>query len=116
VQGQTTTAENGHDTRSLDDDRPLTMDLEIDPPVEWNNKTYTSLHLEEPTGEMVERAEQELAGNVSVHALRKYQIALVSHGAGVPRQVIQRMRISQIKKAADFLSVFMGGGPATGET
>ena len=95
---------------------PRVLTIEIDPPIEWNNKTYDRLHLEEPTGHMVERAESELAGNMSVHALRKYQIALVSHASGQPRQVIERMRISQIREASDFLSRFIGGGQATGES
>ncbi|HSR78764.1 MAG TPA: phage tail assembly protein [Xanthobacteraceae bacterium] len=97
-------------------DEPRVLDIELDPPIEWNNKTYETLHLEEPTAHMVERAEQELAGNMSVHALRKYQIALVSHASGQPRQVIERMRISQVREAADFLSRFIGGGQATGES
>jgi hypothetical protein len=95
-------------------DEPRTLDIEIDPPIEANNKTWTSLHLEEPTAKMIELAEAELAGNMSVHALRKYQIALVSQGAKVPRAVVERMRISQVREAADFLSGFIGGGPATG--
>lgn len=98
------------------DDPPRVKDIEFTEAIDWNGKTFTTLHLEEPTGQMIERAELELANNVSVHALRKYQIALVSQGSGVPRQVIEKMKISQIKEAADFLSSFIGGGPPTGET
>jgi hypothetical protein len=114
---QTRLAANGEASAEPDlDDLPRTLDIELDPPVEDNGKTYSTLHLEEPTGLMVERAEAELAGAMSVHALRKYQISLVSHGAGVPRSVVNKMRISQIREAADFLSRFIGGGPPTGET
>jgi len=95
---------------------PRTLDLEIEPPLDVNGKTYSTLHLEEPTARMVERAESELGGNMTVHTLRKYQIALVSHGAAVPRAVIEQMRISQVRQAADFLSSFIGDGPATGES
>jgi hypothetical protein len=112
-------AGNGFDeetTGGNDDDEPRTMDLEIDPPIEVNNRTYSTLHLEEPTAQMVERAEAELAGAMSVHALRKYQISLVSQGSKTPRAVVERMRISQVREAADFLSSFIGGGPATGES
>ena len=110
------TATNGQAATGSDDDAPRTLDIVIDPPVEWNSKTYESLHLEEPTAHMVERAEVELAGNVNVHALRKYQIALVSQCSGVPRQVVERMRISQVRECADFLSSFISGGPAIGES
>lgn len=93
-----------------------TFDLDIDPPVEVNGRTYASLHLEEPTARMVERAEAELAAAVTVHTMRKYQIALVSQASGLPRAAIEQMRISQVREAADFLSSFIGGGPPTGET
>lgn len=108
---------NGHAAGELRDDAfPRVLDIDIEPPLEVNGKTYSSLHLEEPTARMVERAEAELAGNMSVHSLRKYQIALVSQGAAVPRAVIEQMRISQVREAADFLSSFIGAGPPTGET
>lgn len=95
---------------------PRTLELDLDPPIEANGRSYASLHLEEPTARMVERAEAELAAGVTVHALRKYQIALVSQASGLPRAVVEQMRISQVREAADFLSAFIGGGPATGET
>jgi hypothetical protein len=102
--------------RRSDDDAPRTLDMVIDPPIEWNNNTYESLHLEEPTHHQVERAESELAGSVNVHTLRKYQASLVSQCSGLPRQVVDRMRIGQVREAADFLSAFISGGPRTGET
>jgi hypothetical protein len=98
------------------DEPPRTLTIYIDPPVEDNGKSYTELRLEEPTARMIERAEAELAGNMSVHSLRKYQIALVSQGAQVPRSVVDKMRISQVREAADFLATFIGGGPETGAT
>jgi hypothetical protein len=98
-----------------DDDERRTLTIHLDPPIEVNGRAYTELHLEEPTAQMVERAEAELAGNMSVHALRKYQIAFVSQGSKTPRAVIEKMRITQVKEAADFLSSFLGGGgPETG--
>ena len=100
-------------------DEPRTLDIEIEPPLELNGNVYSTLHLEEPTAHMVERAEAELAGKnyfQDLHALRKYQIALVSQASGWPRAVIERMRISQVREASDFLSIFIAGGQATGET
>jgi hypothetical protein len=97
-------------------EEPRTLDIDLVDPIEVAGRTYTSLHLEEPTAQMVERAESELANNMSVHTLRKFQISLVSQGAKVPRAVVERMKISQVKAAADFLSSFTGSGPPTGET
>jgi hypothetical protein len=99
---------------ALPDDLPRVLDIEVDPPVEWNGNTYATLHLEEPTGQMIVKSEQELAQGANFAALRKYQFALVSNASGVPRQAIEKMRISQIQQAFDFLSRFMPSGPATG--
>jgi hypothetical protein len=115
MQGNGNLALDEFDAPAARSEQPLTMDLVIDPPIEGSNgKTYEHLHLEEPTARMVERAEAELAGNFNVHSLRKYQIALVSHATGTPRDVIERMRISQLTKASDFLSTFIGSGRAIG--
>ena len=100
------------DAGATSDER--TMTIYLDPPIDGSNgHTYSELHLEEPTAKMVERAEAELGGNMSVHALRKYQIALVSQGSKTPRDVVEKMRISQVKEAADFLGLFIAGGPET---
>jgi hypothetical protein len=97
-------------------DEPRTLDIEIDPPITLADKKYETLHLAEPTAKMVEIAERELGANMSVHALRRYQIALVAQGAKVPVPVVERMLISKVREGADFLASFIGGGPATGET
>ena len=104
----------GRDGDDADDDLPRILDIEIDPPIEWNGKTYSTLHLEEPTGRMIEKAEQELSGGANFAALRKYQFALVSNASHTPRAVVEKMRISQIQQAADFLGSFMPGGLGTG--
>jgi hypothetical protein len=96
------------------DDLPRVLDVEVDPPVEWGNQTYASLHLEEPTARMVLRAEGELGPTPGIAQLRAYQIALVSNAANVPRGVIENMRISQVLECYAFLLPFIGGGPATG--
>ena len=97
-----------------DDELPQVLTIEIDPPVEWNGKTYSELRLEEPIGRMIQKAEQELSSGASFAALRNYQFSLVSNCSGVPRAVIEQMRISQIQKAADFLARFMPGGLGIG--
>lgn len=115
-----TTNGSGHEmpefetTHGFDDDTPRVLSIDIDPPIEHNGKSYSVMNLEEPTGRQIERAESELAPGVNVHTLRKYQFALVSQASGLPRAVVEQMKISQIKKAADFLAPFIAAGPETG--
>lgn len=96
------------------DELPQILVIEIDPPIEWNGKTFAELRVEEPSGKAVRKAEQELAQGANFASLRSYQFALVSNATGVPVAVIEQMRISQIQQAADFLGRFMPGGLGTG--
>lgn len=93
-----------------------TLDLEIDPPVEYQRKRFDVLHLREPTGAQLEKAEQELAGGPNAYTLRRYMITMVAAVAKVPREVVLAMRQSQIEEAFDFLSRSRPAGPPTGET
>lgn len=93
---------------------PRVLDLELDPPVTFQKKPFATLHLEEPTGKMVERAEQELAVGVNHFTLRRYQITMVAQCAKVPREVIEAMQMGQIARAWDFLVPMLPGGPLTG--
>jgi hypothetical protein len=95
-------------------DLPRSLTIEIDPPIEWNGRTFSEMRLEEPKGKQVRRAEQELATGANFATLRAYQFALVSQCSGIPVQVIDEMWIGDIQKAADFLARFMPGGLGTG--
>jgi hypothetical protein len=95
---------------------PPTLDLELDPPIEWQGKTYSTLHLEEPTTRQQRQSEQELQPPVTMLSLRNHQIALVSQVAGVPRNVIEMMRISQMLEAYNFLAPFSASGPRITES
>jgi hypothetical protein len=106
---------NGYSDGYPFDEHAITHDIVIDPPVEFSDgKTYDHLHLAEPLAGQMRQAENELKGEVNVYTLRSYQIALVSHCSGVPRGVIEKMRISQVDEASAFLQRFTRGGRATG--
>jgi len=92
------------------------LDIELDPPILFQKKPFTTLHLEEPTGAMVEAAEQELGATPTPYTLRRYQITLIARTAKVPREVIQQMRVGDIMRAFNFLSRLLDTGPPTGET
>jgi hypothetical protein len=93
-----------------------TLDITLDPPVEWDSKFYDVLHLREPTGRMLLLAEGELTGDLNPQKLRKFQIALISHGADVPRQVIERLPASVLREAYNFLVKLSGGYQQIGES
>ena len=94
---------------------PRTMELELNPPIEFAKKTFSVLHLREPKGKHVRRAEQELGTPpVTPLALRKYQMQLIAQTAGVPFEVIDEMNVSDIEDAFRFLSGLLDRGPATG--
>lgn len=85
-----------------------TLTIELANPVEFANATYDKLELREPTaGEMVKSLTQ--TGLAST-------IALISLVSGVPRGAVEKMPISEVLKADDFLSLFTRRGPATGES
>lgn len=111
---------NGADVEGMvgagDEQLPRTLDLVLDPPLEFSNgRTYDSMHLEEPTAKMVRTAEQELTGDYGPHHQRNFQIKLVELASGIPRGAIEQMRISQLLEAYNFLRRWSGHGPAIGQ-
>jgi Phage tail assembly chaperone proteins, E, or 41 or 14 len=97
------------------DSFPRTLDIVIDPPIEFGGKTYDSLHLEEPTAKQVRVAEVEFVGDYGPQHFRNFQVALISQVSNVPRGAIEDMRISQLLEAYAFLRHYSGHGPAIGQ-
>ena len=50
---------------STDDSPPTSLTLVLDPPVEVDKKTFSSLHLVEPTGRQVQLAENEVGKQIA---------------------------------------------------
>lgn len=82
------------------------LDIEIDPPIEYLKKQFTTLHLVEPTALQMQRANQEIAADTNHFTLLRYRIRLVAENTGTPREVIEKMRISQVEEAFRFLEPF----------
>jgi hypothetical protein len=98
-----------------EEELPNTLDMEID--VTFQKKRFVSLHLEEPTAKMLEKAELELnVRDPTAYMFRRYQIALIAAVAKVPREVVLELRNSQLKEAFDFLERILKGSPKDGET
>jgi hypothetical protein len=103
------------DIDDLGEPEPRTLDMDID--VTFQKKRFTSLHLEEPTGKQLEKAEVELnTAQPNAYTMRRYQIALIASVAGVPREVVLELRYSQLVEAFDFLSDLLAGSRKDGET
>jgi hypothetical protein len=100
---------NGHDVS-----KPI--DMRIDPPVD----DITSLHLREPTFQDVRIAEAQIVrdayGRITDASSRDHQAVLLSRVCNVTRQQLDKMRISEVNRAYDFLMTFKDAGPAIGET
>lgn len=98
-----------------EDEQPRTLDIDID--VTFQKKRFTTLHLEEPTGKQLERAEVELNQvNQTPYTIRRYQIMLIAQVAQVPREVVLELRESEIMRAFDFLEQRRRDSQATGAT
>src|SRR4029077_8324177 len=94
----------------------LILDIELDPPIVFQKKPFSSLHLEEPTGGMLEAALQETISGQNAYTLWRFEVTLIAKVAKVPREVVLMMRESQIQEASRFLLRVRGGGPQTGAT
>jgi hypothetical protein len=98
-------------------EEPIARTLDMDIDVTFQKKRFTSLHLEEPTGKQLERAEIELnTANPNAYTMRRYQIALIASVAGVPREVVLELKFTQINEAFDFLSELLAPSPRDGAT
>ena len=77
------------------------------------------MHLREPTFQEVRLAEKLMVrdawGRLTDESSRLYQMELMSKVSGVTRQAIDKMRISEVNQAWDFLMKFREAGQATGE-
>lgn len=94
---------------------PRTKDIEID--VTFQKKRFTVLHLQEPKGKHVEKAEAELGVQSTPLHFRRYQTTLIAAVAGVPREVILELPTHVIEEAFDFLrDISPGGSLAAGES
>jgi len=87
-----------------------TRTIELATPVEFANKHYEKLELREPVGIEVVKARAE-------NDAFKGDLLLISLISGVPRAAVERIPISVLMEASDYLSGFMKGpGPKTGES
>ena len=75
------------------------LELQLRKPIEWNDITYETLKLTEPTVGQLEKA-TNAKSEVGVG------IDLIAAVAKVPRRVVEMMSQRDFQEAADFLSSF----------
>jgi hypothetical protein len=95
---------------------PATLDLELDPPIEFQKKTFTVLHLREPRSGETQRALAELANGSNPYTQHRMATRLVAAVAQVPVEVVLKMPEGQVRRAMDFFERIGNAGQATGET
>jgi hypothetical protein len=91
-------------------------DMELDPPVEFQKKKFTSIHLEEPNGAAMEAARLEVQNGENPYTAWRFQVTLIAKVAKVPREVVLAMRKSEIDAAFAFLAPLLLAGSPTGES
>ena len=104
-----------NDEQDRDPERPETLRIALERPIELNKGRYDALDLREPTvGEML-RAEGHLRKGVTVEAMRLRDIHLVAAVSGWPVAAVERLPVSKMEQATEFLLAFAERTP-TAET
>jgi hypothetical protein len=106
------------DDIDVDPRSPPERDFPLNPPVEFNKKVFRSIRLREPSGAVYEAAQREMPVNAQptpIHAVR-FQMTMLAGVARVPREVIERMRLTEIQEAFAFVLPLFQAFLATGET
>ena len=85
-----------------------TLIIPLDPPIDRKGGgSVTELTLQEPTAAQVRGAETHLRNGVNPLSLREYQLSLVTAVSGVSREVIDRLPVSKLMEAANYLQDFI---------
>lgn len=95
-------------------DIPPSMTVPIEPPVTFDGKEYRELVLREPKAGEVQQADQQVRNGATMSNLRNREHHLVAKVSGVPLPVIEKLGISRITLAMEYLNRFLDGGPRTG--
>ena len=98
---------------SPEDDLPETWDLELPKPLDVDGLEYTSLPLCEPSTGAQRKAQGQFRQGIGAQTMRLYQIHLVVNATGVPMKVVQRLPVSVLNTAVQYLSGFSDRGRVT---
>jgi hypothetical protein len=89
--------------------------ISFDPPLVWNGEPLDSLHLTEPTAAQLEKGGKLAIGD-SLSSTTAFQIELVTAVSSKTRQYISQMKISDLRKATEFIMGFIVDSAPDGGT
>lgn len=92
---------------------PTTLDIEFEP-IEFQKKTFATLHLREPTSGETQQALSEIQHVSNPYTQHRMATRLVSAVSKVPIEVILKLPESVIKRAMIFFERIGDAGPPTG--
>ena len=84
-----------------------TLVIPLDPPITVKGGEWAQITLVEPRAQQVRLAEKELDERLSEASHTAYQMELVRAVAGVPKAVVEALRVRQLGEAYNFLAGFM---------
>src|SRR3712207_5095212 len=93
------------------------MEIELDEPIEFAGKSYSSVLLRESKAREVEQALAVVGESTTPDAAYRYQIMLLSKVSGLPRQVIEQFPVRKLRLGFNYVTDFLeDDGPKTGES
>lgn len=80
------------------------LDIALEPAIEHAGGTVAALHLREPTGREMREAERTLSDAISVESSSAFEIALIGAVSGLPEDVLNKLKISVMHRARQFVT------------
>lgn len=82
------------------------LDIALEPAIEHAGGTVAALRLREPTGREMREAERTLSDAISVESSSAFEVALIGAVSGLPEDVLNKLKISVMHRARQFVTGF----------
>lgn len=82
------------------------LDIALESAIEHAGGTVAALRLREPTGREMREAERTLSDAISVESSSAFEIALIGAVSGLPEDVLNKLKISVMHRARQFVTGF----------
>jgi hypothetical protein len=83
-----------------------TLVIPINPPIKHEGGEVSELKLREPTGKEMREAERKFDGGMTPEAVSNFEVALVGAVSGVPEVALNKLPVSVMRRASDFVRGF----------
>ena len=100
------------DTTAPADDATITLDA----PISFQNRTYETLQLREPTIGEVIRGDGQMRNGATLEAVHNRQCTIISAVTGWPLPAVQKLPVSAHNRAWAYLDSFLQRGLPTFES